>query len=588
MNKILRSIFFIIYFAVCTVVSARELYVKPQWYVGKSDFREAVIDKDGYLTDAYNRINSDTVNVFDINTQGEYSLNVSFNIKNLHNKPFTRYAQYTYNDKGKVKRAGRVERPIYGWVWGMKDMLHYNAVWMRAAKIDDTLYGNNEVEFCVVSINGADTTYHVDWRNCHYLNSAQSSDTYAMWIQYNNNTAWIGGGWSLDIPWATVYNIQSFGSLTGLYLGSASQVRVENVFVTVEEKDMPRRTDWTTASLNDYFNSGRMLAPIEGFWHFTTDKERWDKTLLGGNYEFAIVANGDSYDVIYLSGAEIHPGRWIEGTVKASFRRSNNRYYEGYWYDAEGIKMEKVFLYPFAQRLNIEFATENLTIPMLPSKPVLRNETTDVAITSQGTGFALTSDGYIITNHHVVEGGYEFYVHFDSSLGLQPYRAELVTTDSVHDLAILRINDADFTTLGDIPYCISNENIRAGEDIFYLGYPQASYIGNDIKYAVGNVSAVNGLARYNFMMSVDVDSGSSGSPVFNADGDVVGIVRSILNEDVSRLTASYAIKMPFLYRLIEQLPSPISLPENKIKELSQPDKIEAITPYIFRIEALIR
>lgn len=590
MTKHLHILFVVLCMFLCSVVNARDFYVKPQWYTGSSDFREAMIDKTGCLVDAYNKAHCDTVNVFDINVQGEYAMNISFSIKNMHNNPFTNYAQYTYNEKGDVKRAGSVSRPVYGWVWGMKDMLHYNAVWMRASRNDDVLYGNNEVEFCVVTINGTDTTYHVNWRSCFYQNSAQSTDAYAMWIQYSNNTAWIGGGWSHDIPWATVHNIPSFGGLTGLYLGTAAKVRVENVITIVKEKDVPRRTEWTTASLNKYFNSGKKLMPCEGFWHVIPNSIYGsNKALLGGNYELAIVANGDSYDIIYLSGAEIYPGKWKEGTIKATLNKSNNKYLMGSWYDAEGERLDNVYLsFDYYRKLRVEFADLQLMFTMLPTQPAINQDAIidDAFHTSHGTGFALTSDGYLVTNHHVVEGGIEYYVCFDPSLGIKPYRAEVVVADSIHDLAIMRINDPDFTTLGEIPYGFTDKDIRVGEDIFYLGYPMTTIVGDDIKFSNGNVTAINGFNRYDFMMSVDIDHGSSGSPIFDADGNAVGIAYSGFEDESLRLTANCAIKTPFLYRLIEQLPSPITLPVNKIKELSQPDKIEAITPFIFSIKTI--
>lgn len=582
MNRFLRIIFLLMCMATCHAICAHQQYVKPQWYVGKSDFREAVLDSDGKLTDSYNRMNCDTVNVFDLNTQGEYSLNVMFNITNLHSKPFAKYPQYSYNKSGKVKRSGSVERPVYGWVWGMKDMQHYNAVWMRASTSDDILYGNTEVEYCIVTINDTDTTYHVGWRKCHFENSANSDESYAMWIQHENNTAWIGGGWNYDIPWSTVYNVPLFGTLTGLYLGSASKVLIDDVFITVKDKDTPRLTDWTQESLISYFGSNRELDPIEGFWHFAEDNKYLDKTLLGGKYELAIVANGNRFDIIYLSGAQIYPGKWREGTLKGSIQRISSRYYEGYWYDAEGEKLEKVFFYSILQKLNVEFVTEKTVLSLLPSKHYIDN----ISSTSQGTGFAISEEGYIVTNHHVIDDCNEFYIHFDPSLGMQPYSAELVVCDSIHDLAILRINDPEFKSFDEIPYSISHGEVRSGEDIFYLGYPQAGVIGNNIKYSMGNITAVNSYKRHEFMMSVDIDHGSSGSPVFNTAGDVVGIAYSGYGTDVTRITANFAIKSQYLHRLIEQLPTPITLPTNKIKELSQPDKIEAITPYVFLIEAL--
>lgn len=587
MNPHIRIIYLIVCLSICQVIYADQFYVKPQWYAGKSDFREAVVDKNGKLTDSYNRMGSDTVNVFDLNTRGEHSLSIVFNIDNLHNKPHTQYPQYDYDESGKVKRSGSVKRPIYGWVWGMKDMQHYNAIWMRASRSDDTLYDNADTEYCIVTINGNDTIYHEQWRSCQYQYQSNyyNNNLHAIWIQSKNNSAWIGGGLNYEIPWSTVHNIPTFGSLTGLYLGSASKVQIDNVFITVDEKEALRQTNWTKESLNNYFNSSNKLDAIEGFWHFAEDNSYMKKTLLGGDYELAIVANGSNYDIIYLSGAKIYPGKWKEGTVKGVLQHCNNRYYDGYWYDAEGEKVNHVQFNLFIQKLYVNFQSEDLQLSMLPSKHIIKESPNT---SSLGTGFALTNDGYIVTNHHVIDKCNEFYIHYDPTLSMQSYSAEVVVSDSIHDLAILRINDAAFTSFGEIPYGFGNGEIRAGEDIFYLGYPKPSIVGFNIKYSMGNVTSTYGYNQHEFTMSVDIDSGSSGSPVFNADGDVTGVVRAITNEGLTRITANFAVKIPYLHRLVEQLPSPITLPQNKIKELSQPDKVEAITPYIFIIEAIGR
>ena len=584
MVKYLRLLFFIVFLSVCCWVQAREYLVSPRWYTGTSSFREAVMDKDGRLIDSYNRMKSDTVNVVDIQAQGEYSLDISFSINNLHGEPFKKYPQYFLNNDGKVKRGGSIERPVYGWVWGMKDMQHYNAVLMRASRSDDALYMSDDVEYCVLTVNGNDTTYHTQWRNCRYKNNAYNSGLYNMWIQYSNNTAWIGGGWNFDVPWTIAYNMPCFGNLTGLYLGAASKVSIENVFISVDDKDVLQHTDWTTESLCSYFSNSKDLNPIEGFWRIPDDKFRVNNVELGGDYELAIVANGDSFDILYLSGADVYPGKWTEGMVKGCIKPTNNHYYHGYWYDAEGLKIDNVISYSFANKLYFQFESEDVTVFMLPSQhtPVKIDNNNSGG---QGTGFALTSDGYIATNYHVAEGFTSFRVYKGNDNRIS-YNAELVVADSIHDLAILRINDAEFTTLGDIPYGFENRNVRAGEELFYLGYPKTNYLGYGIKNSIGNVSSVNGNSYYDYMVSVEIDNGSSGSPIFDVDGDVVGIVYAKNGNDDLRVTANYVIKSPYLYKLIEQLPSPITLPMSKVKELSYPDKIEAITPYIFLIRTV--
>ncbi|MBQ6939214.1 MAG: hypothetical protein IJN35_05135, partial [Muribaculaceae bacterium] len=207
-----------------TVAEATTRLITPHWNTFDSDFRHATIDDKGNLTDSYTHMDKDTVNVIDIGASGKYALNINVHITNLHEKPYTSYPQYYYNSNGTISKGSPVERPIYGWVIGMKDMQHYNAILMRPAPQDDELYEVVGVEYRVVTINGNDTTYYSDWKTCYYNDLVNKSSQYNMWIQYRNNTLWFGGGWSNQIPWDIVYNIPSFGSYTGLYLSAGVKV----------------------------------------------------------------------------------------------------------------------------------------------------------------------------------------------------------------------------------------------------------------------------------------------------------------------------------------------------------------------------
>lgn len=566
----------------CIDTVAREYLLMPQWYTGKSDFREAFIDKDGRLVDEYTQADSDTVNVADTGVKGDYSLNISFNICNLHGNPHTRYSQYYRDDNGEIKRGKSVNRPIYGWVWGMNDMQHYNAILMRSGKGNDVLYDDAEIEFCVVTINGNDTVYHVEWRHCHYQSNAFNSELYTVWIQYSNNTAWIGGGWSYDIPWAVVRNIPSFGTFTGLYLGAASKVSVGDVFISVEDKELPQRTRWTVASLKDYFCTTH-ISPVEGFWSIKNNQIRSQNAMLGGSYELAIVANGENYDVIYLSGAEKYPGKWHEGDVKGRLKYVRDGFYEVVWYDAEGEMIKNVYMTSHQNNHKICFEDEKLILALQPSTihSIARESNITTKTASCGTGFALSSDGYIVTNHHIVSTPGRIVV----KNGNGSYHAEIVLTDETNDLAILRINDENFVTSEEIPYGFDNRSITAGEDIFYFGYSTRDFMSANVNTSAGNVTAVNSSSLSTYMMSVDNDMEGCGSPVFDKSGNIVGVVVETHTNDM-RISAYHAVKVPYLYDLIELLPSPIIMPKNKIKELSHPDMVKTITPYIYKIEII--
>lgn len=138
-----------------------------------------------------------------------------------------------------------------------------------------------------------------------------------------------------------------------------------------------------------------------------------------------------------------------------------------------------------------------------------------------GSGVIISSDGYIITNHHVVEGA-------DSISVLLPdkgrYDAEVVGEDTLTDLALLKIDETDLTamSLGD------SDQLRVGETVAAIGNP-LGYFQQTV--TAGIISAVDRQVRfpgsdfaYTFVQTdALVNPGNSGGPLVNIDGEIIGI-----------------------------------------------------------------
>ena len=569
-------------FLLHTSLQAYSQMILPEWYVGESDFRHATVDDKGRLTDSYTRLGSDTVNIIDTKAQGEYSLNIFLEITNWHAKSDITYPQYYYDKNGQKRKGKGTKRPIYGWVVGMKDMLHYNAIWIRPTLTDDELYESAEIEYCVVSINNNDTIYHTDWKTCHSNNLVNKDSRSTFWLQYNNNTLWFGGGYNHDIPWDIIYNVPSFGSYTGLYLASGAKVSIDDAWIVVNDKQTQPRTLWTKELLSEYFKD-YSHSYLEGFWDVTYDFRHKNQVKMGGNYMFGIIYNGSEYDVIYIDGAEKYPNKWQEGDIKAKIIHQTTSLYKVIWYDAEGEKMDnEIYAYIDNGLLNITFKNEN--VDLLLTRSSINETPTFTKKTCWGSGFIITPDGYIATNHHVIDNAKEIKVFCPSSENIQKYKAEIVAQDSINDLAILHICDSNFVSFKDIPYGISDRKCRTGESVFYMGYPQPKVLLTHVKTSTGEISAEYGLRQSTYMTSIDIDHGSSGSPVFDSEGSIIGIAYGMIQKELSRITASYAVKSIYLFSLANEIEGLKIERESKIKELSYPDKLEAIAPYIFLIE----
>lgn len=567
---------------------AHSYLVEPQWTTGESEFRKAYITAEGELIDTYMLMEGDTVNAFSVGTASDYDLDISLELYNYSQKPYADYPLYYRDGKGRVRKSKkRPKCPVYGWVWGMSDMQHYNAVWMRSTESEADLYDDTYVcyntMYCVVTVNGTDTTYHKEWSLCPYDTRNISATGNHFWLQSRNNTVWIGGGLGVDVPWVIIHNVTYFGNLTGLYLGAAASAGVKNAFITVREKPMPERTKWRRENLTEYFASENKH-PIEGFWRAVGSVTKDEQIKVGGDYEVAIVQNGQQYDIIYLSGAKIYPGKWQTGMVKGILKANSLGIYDLLWYDAEGREVGKSFATHENNALTLVFANDKANMLFSRETNYARPKPEFQYYT--GSGFALTPSGYVATNYHVIRDAKDIRVYGTEGKFTQPMQATVVAQDTVNDLAILKIENEEFNGFGELPYGFSTRIPTKGETLFYLGYPRPGLFNEEVKTSTGQVTAQNGFIASTYMVSIDIDHGSSGSPVFDMDGMLAGVMVSILTQ--TPITANFAIKTPYLYRLLETIePDAHKIQkESKIRKLSHPEMISAIAPYVLRVDCV--
>lgn len=140
-----------------------------------------------------------------------------------------------------------------------------------------------------------------------------------------------------------------------------------------------------------------------------------------------------------------------------------------------------------------------------------------------GTGFFVSADGYLLTNHHVVEGSSNVSV----MVGGSERPARLVGDDADHDFALLKIEGS----YQPLPIGNSSAVVRADE-VFTLGYPVVDIQGNAQKATFGRVNALSGIADDPKFIQIDVpvQPGNSGGPLISRDGSVVGVVTMTLDQ----------------------------------------------------------
>jgi S1-C subfamily serine protease len=203
---------------------------------------------------------------------------------------------------------------------------------------------------------------------------------------------------------------------------------------------------------------------------------------------------------------------------------------------------------------------------------------------SSGTGFALSSGGLIATNHHVVEGASSIMVKGVKGDFSKSYNAKVVLDDERNDLAIIQIEDDQFTTLGDIPFGIGQGFLSVGEDVNALGYPMRGSMGDEIKLTNGIISSLSGFQGdiTTYQISVPVQPGNSGGPLFDSKGMVAGIISS---KHTKAENASYAIKVSYLNNLIQMLDSKSSVSRvSKNQNRALPEQVKYSKEFVYIIE----
>ena len=168
---------------------------------------------------------------------------------------------------------------------------------------------------------------------------------------------------------------------------------------------------------------------------------------------------------------------------------------------------------------------------------------------STGSGFLISTDGYVLTNHHVVEDAEEIVVALSDR---REREAELIGADPVSDLALLKIDAIDLPVVS----IGSSEALKVGEWVVAIGSP----FGFELSVTAGIVSAKgrslpDEMGNYVPFIQTDVaiNPGNSGGPLFDLRGKVVGINSQIFTRSGGFMGLSFAIPIDVAMEVVEQL-----------------------------------
>ena len=186
----------------------------------------------------------------------------------------------------------------------------------------------------------------------------------------------------------------------------------------------------------------------------------------------------------------------------------------------------------------------DLSIPKKAAKKISSSPQPAPETGTSGSGFFVSKLGHVITNQHIVGGCKKVTVGDNARTQVT---ANVLETDRRNDLALLRISKMTMTSaetkslirklgIKVVPLAsdglMRSEDVELGEDVLVAGYPYGEVFSNSIKVTKGIVSANRGLGDDTGQFQIDaaVQPGNSGGPIYDENGNIVGVVVSQLNK----------------------------------------------------------
>jgi serine protease Do len=202
-----------------------------------------------------------------------------------------------------------------------------------------------------------------------------------------------------------------------------------------------------------------------------------------------------------------------------------------------------------------------------------------------GTGFALSTNGYIVTNYHVVKDAESVYIQNTDG---ESYKVKTVYTDPVYDIAVLQITDPDFISFKSLPYTFKKLSSDLGEDVYTIGFPRDIPV-----YTEGYLSAKNGITQVGeidttaYQVDISVNPGNSGGPLLDYSGNIIGVISG---KQLKSDGVSFAIKSNYLMKVIKDIPSDslnkklVLNRKNSLSGLNRKEQIKKMQKYIFMVK----
>ena len=214
-------------------------------------------------------------------------------------------------------------------------------------------------------------------------------------------------------------------------------------------------------------------------------------------------------------------------------------------------------------------ALKPVSKPKAPTSPQQPKDTYKVA---SGTGFYVSDQGHIITNHHVIDGCKNMKVHSNGKV-LETLK---IAYDELNDLALLKISGEPSHV-----FALSNESAFPLQDIVVAGFPFGDEISSSLKFTRGIVSSLTGIGNNYSEIQIDaaLQPGNSGGPIMDEFGNIVGVavakldIKAIIEDyGVIPENTNFGVKSSAVRNIMEGNSIPFKSPNTEViskRELSQ-------------------
>ena len=295
------------------------------------------------------------------------------------------------------------------------------------------------------------------------------------------------------------------------------------------------------------------------------------------NYKFGCIKSGDEYKLVYLDGSD-NLVWWKQGDLKAKIRQTSAPgLFKAEWRLVTKDVADEAYV--GFDGISMKVLLEGVESSYLKTYPI----NTVPANAWSGSGLEI-GEGHIITNFHVVDGARNIIVQRFVNNREEKFTAEVVATDKINDLAVIKITDSKYYKFQQLPYSVKFHTSDVGESCYALGYPMISTMGTEIKLTTGVISSRSGFKGdvSTYQVSAPVQPGNSGGPLFNYKGELIGIINA---KHSNAENVSYAIKSSYIKNLIESFTNDNLFPTNNIisdKNLSY--QVKSLTPFVYIIQ----